>query len=144
MAGEDHISRAGGDELAPRLLVRMNHGDRDVGALLLEGARGGLHGLDRRREFERCGVRDQRRRLQRRTDDADPDPAALQHQRVRVVGQHLAIGAAQIGGQHRKARLAHALQINLRPEVEFMVAGREDVGRQLIEQRDHMGALVEA
>ena len=56
----------------------------------------------------------------------------------------LAVGIAQIGGEQRKFRLAHALQENIGSEIIFMVAGREGIGRHQIGQHDRVLALVEA
>ena len=51
---------------------------------------------------------------------------------------------AQIGGEEREAGFAHALQEHILAEVEFMVAGREDIGRRQVGERDGVFSLVEA
>ena len=122
----------------------MDHRHGDVRPLLLQRAGGGGHCLQGGGEFERRGIGQERRRLQRGADHADTDPAPLQHERIGMMGQDRVIGVAQIGGEHGEARLAHALEIDLWPEIELVIAGDEDIRGEFVEERHHMRPLVEA
>ena len=61
-----------------------------------------------------------------------------------MAGQRLAGGVAQIGGEGRVALGGGQLEIVVLAEVEFVVAGHEDVEPHLVLHRDDMGALVKA
>jgi hypothetical protein len=56
----------------------------------------------------------------------------------------LSVGSAEVRGEERKFRLLHALHEDVGAEIELMVAGREDVRRRHVGERDRVLALVEA
>ena len=55
---------------------------------------------------------------------------------VLEVRQRLPIGAAQVGGIERELGLRHALQEDRLAEIEFVIARRENVGREQIGERE--------
>jgi hypothetical protein len=56
----------------------------------------------------------------------------------------MAGGVAQIGGEQRKFRFAHALAKDRFAEIKLVIAGRKDVDANAIEKVDDMRALVDA
>ena len=71
-------------------------------------------------------------------------PSKRHDRAVLELRQRLAVGAAQVGGIERKLRLGHALEENRLAEIELVVAGREDVRRDQIGERDDVRAAVDA
>ena len=76
----------------------------------------------------------------------EPDAHAVERDdgAVLEVRQRLAVGAAQVGGIERELGLGHASQEDRLAEIELVVAGRENVGRDQIGERDDVLAAVDA
>ena len=55
-----------------------------------------------------------------------------------------AVLLAHVRGDDRERRLGHAGAEDLRAEIEFVIAGREDVDPEPVEDVDDVGALVDA
>ena len=98
----------------------------------------------RRRELEIAGVGRARAVVVGGAGQTDAHAAHGHHRAVLEARQRGAVGIAQVGGVARKRRRAHALEKHRLAEIVFVVAGREDVGRDHVGQRHDAGALVEA
>ena len=98
------------------------------------------HRGDGRQEFQVLRARHARRVVVGRAGEADAHAAEVDDGAVLEARQRPPVGAAQVGGIERKLRLRHALEEHRLAEIELVVAGRENVGRDHVGQRDDMRA----
>ncbi len=122
----------------------MHDGADEIGTFAAQRLRLFLDRGDERSEADVAGIGDLRRLGQRRAGQADAHAADLDRGAVSESGQRPAVAVAHVGGVKREARLAHALEEDLLAEIEFVIAGHEDVGQDHVDKRDDMIAAVDA
>ena len=63
---------------------------------------------------------------------------------ILMMWQRQPCGIPEIGGKDRETGLSYPVEINLLAEVELMIAENESIEPHIVEEIDHVGALVEA
>ena len=118
--------------------------DRDGEISALAGQRLGLllHGCDRWRELQVLRRRGARHVVVARAGETYPDAVEGHDRSVLEARQRLPVHIAQIGRVELELSLRHALQEGSLAEVEFVIAGHEDIRRHQVAERDNMGAVV--
>ncbi len=132
---QDDVGRAVADHRLVLGAVGMDDGDHHIGAFLAQGRGLLLDGVDRARKFQVARARQDRGILVGRRRDADADAADLENVALAESGNERAVRVENIGDIEREFRLAHALEEQVLAEVEFVVAGDENVRRQHVRQR---------
>ena len=116
-----------------------------VGPLCLEILRAGQRRLEGGREDKVVTGAGQRGAVFfREADEAHLQPADVANFGVLETGERLPAPVPQVGGEEREPGLAHPRTEHLLSEVEFMIAGGEDVRWCHVGQGDRVFALVEA
>ncbi len=143
VAAEHEIDRAGVEYRVVLLAAGMRHRDDEIRALAAQ--RLGLlpDGRDRRQELQVPRTGRARGPVIGRADEPDAYAADGDDRAILEARQRLPVRRPQVGGKERKLGLAHALQEVRLAEIELVVAGRENVGRDQVGQRDDVGAVVD-
>ena len=77
-------------------------------------------------------------------DEHDFKAVHLDQHLILMMEQPHPIAILKICGQDRETGLSYPVEINILAEIELMIAGNESIEPHLVEEIDHMRALVEA
>ena len=144
VTGEHEIDRAGAENLVALLAGGMGHGHDEVGPIAAQRLRLFGHGRDRRQKPQVARIGRAGAVVEGRAGEADAHAVDGHDGTVLELRQRLPVGATQVGGIEREVRLRHALQEDRLAEIEFVVAGHENIRRDEIAERDDVGAAVDA
>ena len=144
MAGQDEIDGMRIHQGGACRLVGMHDGDDEIGARRARAFGAREHRRDRRREYEIAGARGACRVFIGGADKRELEAVRLDQQLFLMTRQRRTIAIFKICREDRETGLSHPLEINILAKIELMIAGNEHIEPHIVEEIDHMRALIEA